>query len=89
VGDAVVDAFCHALNQIVHGAAIEIGRRRKQAVIAALHPGTVETTFTAGYPGHAKVSAEVAAHNLCNVMMGLDVAQTGQFFDYSGAVVPW
>lgn len=78
-----------ALNQIVHGAAIEIGRKRREAVIVALHPGTVETAFTAGYPGHKKVSAGEAARNLCDVMMGLDVTQTGRFFDYSGASVPW
>ncbi|KAG1713851.1 C-factor [Nymphon striatum] len=78
-----------ALNQIVHGAAIEIGRRRKQAAVVALHPGTVETPFTVGYPGHSKVSAADAAVNLCNVMNDLDATQSGLFFDYSGAVVPW
>jgi len=78
-----------ALNQIVHGAAIEIGRKRKQAVIAALHPGTVETPFTAGYPGHSKVTAAEAARNLCDVMEGLDVAQSGGFFDYAGRDIPW
>ena len=78
-----------ALNQIVHGAAIEIGRKRREAAIVALHPGTVETPFTAGYPGHSKATASEAAANLCNVMMGLDASKTGQFFDYSGAVVPW
>jgi len=41
-----------ALNQIVHGAAIEIGRKRRDAVIVALHPGTVATSFTQGYPTH-------------------------------------
>jgi len=78
-----------ALNQIIHGAAIEIGRKRREAVIVALHPGTVDTTFTAGYPGHSKVGAAEAAENLCNVMMGLDVSQSGRFFDYAGAAVPW
>lgn len=78
-----------ALNQIVHGAAIEVGRKRKEAVIVALHPGTVETDFTAGYPGHKKVPAQEAAQNLISVMNGLDVSQSGRFFDYSGAAVPW
>ncbi len=78
-----------ALNQIVHGAAIEIGRKRRDAVIVALHPGTVDTEFTAGYPGHKKVSAQVSARNLCEVMLGLDAGQSGQFFDYSGVAVPW
>ena len=78
-----------ALNQIVHGAAIEIGRKRKQAAIVALHPGTVETPFTAGYPGHKKVAAAQAAANLCDVMEGLGPEQTGRFFDYAGEGVPW
>jgi NAD(P)-dependent dehydrogenase (short-subunit alcohol dehydrogenase family) len=78
-----------ALNQIVHGAAIEIGRKRKEAVIVALHPGTVNTSFTAGYPGHKKVEAAEAAANLCDVLQGLGVDQTGQFFDYAGKSVPW
>ncbi len=78
-----------ALNQIVHGAAIEIGRKRKEAAIVALHPGTVETPFTAGYPGHKKVDAATAARNLCNVLLGLTPEQTGGFYDYSGAEVPW
>lgn len=78
-----------ALNQIVRGAAIEIGRKRRAAVIVALHPGTVETRFTAAYPSHKKVSAERAAANLCDVMERLEIGQTGGFFDYSGAAVPW
>jgi len=78
-----------ALNQIVHGAAIEIGRKRKQAAIVALHPGTVETSFTQGYPAHKKVSAEEAARNLCVVLDEVTPAQTGGFFDYAGQVVPW
>jgi NAD(P)-dependent dehydrogenase (short-subunit alcohol dehydrogenase family) len=58
-----------ALNQIVHGVGIELGRTHRDAVIAALHPGTVATPFTEGYePKHGKVTAEEAARNLCDVM---------------------
>ena len=78
-----------AANQIVRTAAIEIGRKRKEAVVVALHPGTVETRFTEGYPGHRKVSASEAAGNLLAVIGGLTPAQSGGFFDYSGAEVPW
>ncbi len=78
-----------AANQIVHTAAIEIGRRRKEAIVVALHPGTVATRFTSGYPGHRKVAPEEAARNLLNVLEGLTPAQSGGFYDYSGAVVPW
>ncbi|NBD29821.1 MAG: SDR family NAD(P)-dependent oxidoreductase [Alphaproteobacteria bacterium] len=78
-----------AVNQVIHGAAIEIGRKRKEAVIAALHPGTVETAFTAGYTGHRKVSAQEAARNLCDVMVGLEPSQSGGFYDYAGKEIPW
>ncbi len=78
-----------AANQIVHTAAIEIARSRRQAIVVALHPGTVDTAFTQGYPAHRKVSAETAAENLLAVVDGLSPADTGGFFDWSGKPVPW
>lgn len=79
-----------AVNQIVHTAAIELARTHKQARVVALHPGTVATSFTEKYLGrHPAVSADTAAGYLIAVMDGLDVTQSGQFLDYSGAVVPW
>jgi NAD(P)-dependent dehydrogenase (short-subunit alcohol dehydrogenase family) len=79
-----------ALNQIVHGAAIEIGRSHRQAVVVALHPGTVATAFTAAYSGkHAAVTPEVAAGHLLSVLNGLTVADSGGFFDWAGTPVPW
>ncbi|MFT4700928.1 MAG: NAD(P)-dependent dehydrogenase (short-subunit alcohol dehydrogenase family) [Yoonia sp.] len=79
-----------ALNQIVHGAAIELGRTHKHSICVALHPGTVETAFTAKYAGrHKTVSASEAADNLLNVMRALDGDATGGFFDYAGTSVPW
>jgi NAD(P)-dependent dehydrogenase (short-subunit alcohol dehydrogenase family) len=78
-----------AANQIVHGAAIEIGRKRKQAIVVALHPGTVETPFTSDYPGHRKVAADAAAANLIDVLSALTPEQSGGFYDYAGKAVPW
>lgn len=78
-----------AANQIVRGAAIEIGRKRKEAVVVALHPGTVETPFTADYPGHRKVTPEDAARNLLNVLKDLKPENSGGFFDYAGEAIPW
>lgn len=78
-----------AANQIVRSAAIEIGRKRRQSVVVALHPGTVETPFTGGYPAHRKVSADAAASNLLAVIDGLTPAQSGGFFDYAGKVIAW
>lgn len=79
-----------ALNQIVHGAAIELGRTHKQSICVSLHPGTVETAFTANYAGrHKTVPAAVAARNLLNVIDGLTPEQTGGFYDYAGEEIVW
>ena len=78
-----------AANQIVHTAAIEIARKYPAAVVAALHPGTVETDFTRNYSNHSTVTPEVSANNLLSVMDRLTPADSGGFFDWSGARVPW
>lgn len=79
-----------ALNQIIRGAAIELGRSHKQAACVALHPGTVETPFTATYAGrHRTMPASDAAAHLLAVIDGLTPARTGRFFDYAGTEVPW
>ena len=78
-----------AANQIVRTAAIEIARKHKKAVVVALHPGTVATSFTEAYPGHQKVPAVEAAENLLSVLDGLTPEHTGGFFDWAGKPVPW
>ena len=79
-----------ALNQIVHGGAIELARTNKGSICIALHPGTVATPFTQNYVGrHAAVLPEVAAANLWGVIAGLTPDQTGKFFDFSGKEIPW
>jgi NAD(P)-dependent dehydrogenase (short-subunit alcohol dehydrogenase family) len=79
-----------ALNQIIHGAAIELGRSHKKSICVALHPGTVATPFTVDYAGrHKTVPAPEAAKNLLNVISDLTPKQTGSFYDYAGQEVPW
>lgn len=79
-----------AANQIVHTTSIELARTHPEMVCVALHPGTVETPFTAKYLGrHPAVPADEAAANLLNVIDGLSPAQTGGFFDWAGKEVDW
>jgi NAD(P)-dependent dehydrogenase (short-subunit alcohol dehydrogenase family) len=79
-----------ALNQLIHSAAIEVARSHPQAVVACLHPGTVETKFTEKYVGsHPTVPPATAAGNLLSVLDSLTPAQTGGFFDWQGQAVPW
>jgi NAD(P)-dependent dehydrogenase (short-subunit alcohol dehydrogenase family) len=79
-----------ALNQLIHGAAIELARTHKQAICVCLHPGTVDTPFTKKYAGrHKTVPATDAARNLLAVLGALTLPDTGKFFDYTGSEVSW
>lgn len=77
-----------AANMLIRGAAIELKRSHKDALVTALHPGTVATSFTANYAAtHKTVPAADTAKMLCDVMERLQT--TGTFVDYSGAEIPW
>ncbi|QFT91996.1 C-factor [Roseovarius sp. THAF9] len=79
-----------AVNQMIHGGAIELSRTHKQSICVALHPGTVETPLTEKFAGgHKTVTPEAAAQNLLDVLAGLTPENTGQFFDWAGEPVPW
>ena len=79
-----------AVNQIVHTAAIELGRSHPQSICVALHPGTVETPFTEKYLGHhPAVPPSEAAGNLLRVIDRLTPDDSGGFFDWAGKGVPW
>ena len=79
-----------ALNQLIHTAAIEIGRSHPQAVVVALHPGTVVTPLTEGFRGgHAAMPPDDAARHLGTVMDRLTAADSGGFFDWKGDAVEW
>lgn len=79
-----------AVNQIVHSAAIEFARTHKELACVVLHPGTVETNFTAKYADtHPTVTPEVAARRLCDVMASLTPEETGRFYDYAKKEIPW
>ncbi len=54
--------------------------------VVALHPGWVRTDMGGD---SAPVEAPASASGLKKVMLGIDDAQNGHFFDYSGASIPW
>ncbi|MEM7025190.1 MAG: SDR family NAD(P)-dependent oxidoreductase [Pseudomonadota bacterium] len=78
------------VNQVVRGAAIELARTHKDAALVALHPGTVATRFAEKYLArHPAIRPDEAATHLWRVIDGLTPNDSGKFFDYSGAEVPW
>lgn len=79
-----------ALNQIVRTASIEIARTRPQAVVAALHPGTVATTLSDRFSaGHDRLTPGDSVRRMLSVLDGLDPTRSGGFYAYDGELIPW
>lgn len=80
-----------ALNQFVRTAAVELRRRRPEAICVALHPGTVASALSAPFAknGLDVQSPSVAAVRVLAVVDGLAATSSGGFFDHRGQVVPW
>ena len=81
-----------ALNMLLKNFAIELGRTHKQAIVAGLHPGTVDSAlsepFQANLPAGQLTRPADAADNLLNVIDGLTVVDSGGVFDWKGEAVP-
>lgn len=78
------------LNALLHGAAVEVARTHKQAIVAMLHPGTVQTDFTAKYArDYDTVAPATAAANLLDVIDDLGPLDSGSFHDYAGRRIEW
>ena len=78
------------VNQLIHGASVELARSHRHLACVCLHPGTVETEFTAKYASrYPTVTAAHAAERLVMVLRGLSAGDTGKFLDYDGQEIPW
>jgi len=82
-----------ALNQYMRTLAIELVRYNPDAVIATLHPGTVDTNLSQPFRGHlAKDQLQTPAQsaaNLWDVLDQLSPENSGGFFAYDGKPIPY
>lgn len=79
-----------ALNMFLKCTAIEISRNKREALCVALHPGTVETSLSDPFSGsRERFTPQNAAHQMLEVLDGLNSEQTGTFWDYKGDAVEW
>jgi NAD(P)-dependent dehydrogenase (short-subunit alcohol dehydrogenase family) len=79
-----------ALNMVLKTAAIEVARKQPQAVLVALHPGTVSSAMSQPFRGQEiGRSADDAAADMLGVMDSLKPADSGGFFSYNGQRLPW
>lgn len=73
-----------ALNMVTKGLAADLAPRG--IAVVSVHPGWVRTDM--GGTG-ASLSPEESVAGLRRVIDGLDLQQSGGFFDYTGAPIPW
>lgn len=82
-----------ALNMAMKTLSIEHARRRPESIIAALHPGTVQTAlskpFTERVPDEKLFTPDTAAGHLLAVIDGLGAEDTGGFFAWDGKPIPF
>jgi NAD(P)-dependent dehydrogenase (short-subunit alcohol dehydrogenase family) len=78
-----------ALNMLLQTAAIEIARRRPQAVLVALQPGTVQSKLSQPFVGHDAMPPDESAQRLLAAMDALQPTGRAQFVDHAGEAIPW
>lgn len=78
-----------ALNQLLRTIAIEHARRWPESVVAALHPGTVDTPLSQPFQRSAKTlfTPQIAAEHLLRIIDQLSPADSGQVHDWQGKVI--
>jgi NAD(P)-dependent dehydrogenase (short-subunit alcohol dehydrogenase family) len=80
-----------ALNMLLKNFAIELGCTHKQAVVAGLHPGTVDSDlskpFQSNLPDGQLTRPNDAARNLLDALDGLSPADSGGVFAFDGSQI--
>lgn len=77
-----------ALNMVIRNLAIEYSRSNKEAIITALHPGTVDSGLSRPFQG--SVAKEklfdpiFSANQMLAVLAGLNAADSGKIFAWDG-----
>lgn len=80
-----------AQNQGTRTLAIELARRAPSVIVLALHPGTVATRLSEPFrknAAHVLTPTQSAAH-LLQIVRNATPAESGRFFAWDGAELPW
>lgn len=82
-----------AQNQFSRSFAVEAARRAPNLIVAALHPGTVDTALSKPFSGNVAegklFTTEQAVAQLLKVIDGLLPASSGRFWAWDGAEIAW
>ena len=79
-----------ALNQIIRTFSIELARKRKNAIVLGLHPGTVATGLSEPFQSssHERFTPKQSAEYLLAVIDNADTSMTGKVYDWKGEIIP-
>lgn len=81
-----------ALNMMLRNLAIELGRTHRQAIVAGLHPGMVDTglsePFQKGVSENKLFTPDYSAERMLSVLEGLEPHDSGGVFAWDGKRVP-
>lgn len=79
-----------ALNMLLQTAAIECQRRRPDAIIAALQPGTVASALSKPHVDPKEcLTPRAAVRGMLAALDGLQPGKGAQFVDCEGRAIPW
>ena len=82
-----------ALNMILRNFAIELGRSHPHAIVAALHPGTVDTGLSQPFQRNVAegklFTPDYSAEQMLGVLDGLTPQDSGKLFAWDGAEIPF
>lgn len=83
-----------ALNMLVKTASIEVKRNNPEAVLVAVHPGTVQSGLSQPFAkksgtGPQARPAQLASQEILAVLDQLNADESGSFVAYNGEHLPW
>lgn len=82
-----------ALNMFIRNLSIEWGRKSPDSIVAAIHPGTTDTSlskpFQAGIAADKLYSPELSAQRITNVFNELSQRQHGRLLHWDGSIIPF
>ena len=79
-----------ALNMMLRTAAIEMARKRPEAIVAALQPGTVRSSLSSPFVAASDATdPDVAVAGLIQSLDQLQPTRQAVFTDYRGETIPW
>ena len=73
-----------AVNQVVKSMSVDLAEQGISVI--TLHPGWVRTDMGGA---NAEISAAESVDGLARILQSAGPAQSGQFFNYTGDVIPW